>query len=335
MQGLPADGGTDRRQLAPLISGRGKRQLAVVLVAQCQQIGHRAALNVDLGDGIVLLQRHIGRARVVSDGDVLRLHVLGDAGAGTIDADALRAQLVFFAIEALEIHGANIPVAQLLPFLRIARHRHDAHGTFRIDKTLAVAARLAFVGGQHVAAVGSERDHVGQRADLHGFDQLAVGVVERDVARIGLRIALDGDGDHTVTHGHAVRRAERRGVDRCDFSRTRRISHVENVDRRGLRVHQEQTFGRGIERDDFRRARLASVVSRQRRQLDAAFVLMALAATPVPIAPLPILPTPVMSTMIASACRCGTIEEGNRDGRGHAGTRRSGHESSGFGRDVV
>ena len=98
-------------QIGPFIGGRGVRRLAVILVAQRQQAVHRGALDVDLGDGIVLLQRHVGRARVFGDGDVFGLEILRGARAGAVDANALRAQLGFLAVELLERNRAHIAVA--------------------------------------------------------------------------------------------------------------------------------------------------------------------------------------------------------------------------------
>jgi hypothetical protein len=71
------------------------------------------ARDVNDGNGIVLLQRDPGRLAVFADGDVFRLEVLRRRGLGAKDADALRAQRRFLAIEAAEVGGGDAWVMML------------------------------------------------------------------------------------------------------------------------------------------------------------------------------------------------------------------------------
>src|SRR5690606_5305072 len=66
---------------------------AQILLTQGQDVGDRGAGDVHFGQGIVFLQGHPGSAAVIGDGDVFRLQVLGDAGAGAVEAHAFGLQV--------------------------------------------------------------------------------------------------------------------------------------------------------------------------------------------------------------------------------------------------
>jgi hypothetical protein len=160
----------------------------------------------------------------------------------------------------------------------------DADRAFRVAGAgNAVAAWLAFIRDQHLAAVRREHQHVGQRADLHAVDQLEVGgVVERHGARIGLDRRFDGKGDQAVVHGDAVDGlAEARDADRAQQLGCSRCAQVQHIDRAIGAVDDEQALAGRIVGSDLGRADGAAVVAAdffQRQRGGCRFVVMVAAA---------------------------------------------------------
>jgi hypothetical protein len=128
-------------------------------------------------------------------------------------------------------------------------------------------ARLRWRPG--ASCVGCEHQHVRQRAHLNRTQEVAVRVVERDQARIGLVFGLDRDGDDAVGHRDAVRTSGRRAVhhadvDRADLGGILGVGNVENVDGLGFGIGDEQPLRLWIVRDDLgRRFTQAGIERRQ------------------------------------------------------------------------
>ncbi len=112
----------------------------MVLVTECCELCNHGSLDVDDGNSIVLLECHIGCLRIVTDGNVLRFHVLRDSGARPEDADSRGKRA---GIERPKIHGAHIVLLQLRD---VTFHLDDAHRAFGIDGIGVVG--FPFVGDQ-------------------------------------------------------------------------------------------------------------------------------------------------------------------------------------------
>ena len=132
----------------------------------------RAESDVDDRQRVVLLQRDPGGAAVGRDGDVLRLEVLGDrrpaVGGVASSAPVMRTPCRSSASRSALKRRKSADRATACS--GAAADVDHADRTFGIDRV--VVARFAFVGREHVAAVGRERDHVGQRADADDGDRL-------------------------------------------------------------------------------------------------------------------------------------------------------------------
>jgi hypothetical protein len=132
----------------------GKRMM---LEAERHDLLHGGGGDVDDGKGVVLLQRHPGRLLVIVDGDEFRLQVLRHARVRPEDPHAGGTQALGLAVECDE--------ACLGDDRRIdVRDVDDAHRALGVLQV--VAAWLALVRHQHVAAGLRERQHVGQCAHL-------------------------------------------------------------------------------------------------------------------------------------------------------------------------
>ena len=188
----------------PFERRRDSGTTGIVLVAQRQQVEDAAALDVDLRDRIVLLQRHPRQARVVGHRDVLGLEVLGCRSARSVDADAAGTQGCFLSVVAREIHGTHGRGAMPASTLPL-RQPDDADRSFRIHLSRAVGAGFALVGHQQMAPVRREGDHVRQRSHGHGPEQCSIGTIETDLAGRGLDGVLDGHRDEAAMGRHAVR----------------------------------------------------------------------------------------------------------------------------------
>ena len=143
----------------------------MVFESEADDSARRGRADVDDRHRVVLLQRDPGGAAIGGDGDVLRLDVLGERrpAVGGVrvrrgDADALPLELLALDVEAEEVGRESDRV------LRSLADVDHADRAFGIDRV--VVARLAFVGREHVAAIGRECDHVGQCADANGGDRL-------------------------------------------------------------------------------------------------------------------------------------------------------------------
>ena len=127
---------------------------AVVLKAGGVHAVKGLGFDVQHGDGIVLLEGHIGLA--AGDGDVLRLQV-HRGGAALLQDNAGLGQLVPLAVKGGEVHHGA-----LLGF-----HIHHSDGALGVSDVFPVALPgLALVRGQHHAVPG-EGDHVGLGAGFH------------------------------------------------------------------------------------------------------------------------------------------------------------------------
>jgi hypothetical protein len=196
----------------------------------------------------------------VAHRDVLGLEVRGGIGPRSEHAHA--------GVE----RGADIGVERDL-------RGHGGGGTSREvddgDRAVGVddivGAGLALVRDEELPAVGGEGDHVRERADLDQAEEGAVGGEEHDGARVLLGVGLDRHGDEPVVDGHAVGDgAPRRHVDAVDVFGGRGIGQVEDVERGGGGVRDEQARAIGVECSDFGTAFIEGVIrpSTNRHELD-------------------------------------------------------------------
>ena len=219
---------------------------AGILVAERDERDRPARDQIHDGQRVVLLERNPGRGGVGRNGDVLRLEILGDGRVGTVDADG-RVQV--HAVEGGEARGGHGALRQVLDAIG---EIDDADGAFRV--LVVSLVRLALVGDDHLAAVGSEGEHVGQRADLDGGQRIAVGVEEDGLAVGGLFVGLDCGSEHTIVNVYAVGRdTPGRDVDGAHERGGGRVAQVEHVYAACCHVDDERALRAGVEGDDLGR----------------------------------------------------------------------------------
>jgi hypothetical protein len=210
---------------------------AVVFEAEAMDGGKFTGLDVEHGDGVVLLQRHPGGLGILGNRDVLGLEVLRHACVRTEHTDArIQCRVV---VEFLEIGRAHVGLSELS---NVARQIDDADRALRIDPV--VVARLALVGHQHPLSVRREGHHVRQRTDLDGREDISVGIEEHRLARIRFGIRLDRGDDQPLVDSHAVddpaeddAEQELRGGGGAD---------VEHINVSALGIDDEQTLRLGV-----------------------------------------------------------------------------------------
>src|SRR5690606_16045424 len=173
--------------------------LGPILVTEREDVGDRGGLDVNHRNGIGLLKRGIGGAVVGRDLDPFGLEILRGRGARAEDAYAGGAQLVLAAVERRKAGSADIVLADVRG---AGRKIDDADRALGVDRI--VLAWLALVDHQHPASVGREGQRVGQGADFHHREAVAVGVVKRDRAVVGGVLGLNGDRDYAIADRDAV-----------------------------------------------------------------------------------------------------------------------------------
>ncbi len=129
----------------------------MVLVTQRQYVNNGGAGNVDLGQGVVLLQADPSGAAIGGDSNVFGLQVLRDAGIRAENTYASASQRSGLTIECRKISGFYLGQA-------IAVQAQDAHRAFRIYAVIVVW--FAFVGDQYMQAVWSKGQHIRLCANL-------------------------------------------------------------------------------------------------------------------------------------------------------------------------
>ena len=237
----------------------------MILQAERNDLLDAGRSDVDDRQGVVFLERGPGGPAVGRDGDVFGLDVLRERGpaVGRVDIrsrnpHALPFKQVTLAVEAEEVGRKGDGM------IRVLADVDHADRTFGVDGI--VVARLAFIGGEDVATVGSERHHVGQRADANDGDRLVVrrgvwtlrrGTEQHDVAGIRLAWSDDRHRHQAVTRGDARRIAEERYVQPAQFlARLRVEPHHTPL---GAVAHQK-LLGVVVVDDDLRPLESAGVV---------------------------------------------------------------------------
>ena len=228
----------------PVAGVEAVSRLRVVLGPERHDALHPRVVDVDDGEGVVLLERDEGLAP--RHRDELRLQVLRHRGARPEEPDPRLHQGLPASVEAAEVGGAH-------PRARTAvGDVDDAHGSLGVHRGdtvhLLVGARLALVRHEDAVAVGGEGDHVGEGAHGGGAEEPVVaGGVEGHQPGIGLDLRLHRHREDPTRHVHAVRRAaEGADVDRVDAVRTRGVAEVEHVHRDLERVHHERPARPGV-----------------------------------------------------------------------------------------
>ena len=221
----------------------------MILEAECANGGDAVGGEVYLGDGVVLLQGHVGLAAVRRHGDVLGLQVLRHRGVGAEDAHGRRQLAVARAadVEVREADGRHAGAADA------AGEVHDGHAALGIDAVpLVVGVGLALVRDDDPGAIRREGDHVRQRADVsEALLGAGGGVEEVDAARLlGVAAVLDGDGDDAVLDRDAVRNAKAGEAGQAGDVGTG--GGVEHIDARLCTVHHIHLLRGRVVRDDLR-----------------------------------------------------------------------------------
>ncbi len=189
-----------------------------------------AGLDVEHGDGVVLLQRYPSGFRVLGHGDVFGLDILSHRGARSKDAHR---RVQFGVVELREGGRADVVLGQPA---NIPGQIDNTDRTFGVDGVVIV--RLALVGDQYALTIRREGHHVGQRADLDGCEDFAIGIEENRFAWIGFGVRFHSGDDQSLVNIHAV-------DDTADVHAEQQrggggFARVEHVDLAALRVDHEQ-----------------------------------------------------------------------------------------------
>ncbi len=214
---------------------------APVLEGEPEHAAELAAGQVDLCDGVVLLQGAVRGARVAREGDVPRLDVLGQVPCvGPEGAERLPVDDVV-DVEVAEADFGHLEAGRV----------DEVDGAYRVVQV--VVGRLTLVGHHCGAAVGGEEQRVREEADLDVRDDLqGLRVQEHRPAPAALSVfGGDGHPDQAVLGADAVDPGPE--VVQLDLLLQLGVGGVGDVYRvqRALRpVGDEQPFGGGVVGDD-------------------------------------------------------------------------------------
>ncbi len=117
--------------------------------------------DIKNGDGIVFLQRDPGPFGILGNGNIFRLQVLGDRGAGAKDPDPCRLELIGPTVKGTKSCCCDSGDCNTRGNI------DDAHRAFRINSVGII--RLTLVGYQHLCPIRRKGEHVRQGSHCNAF----------------------------------------------------------------------------------------------------------------------------------------------------------------------
>ena len=203
----------------------------MILETKAPDIDHVCRHDVDDHHGVVLLAGDEQLAVVTTEGDILRLEVLGDVGLRTEDADALIEVALHDAGEAhLRRHGVHHTIGEV----------HDGGTSFGVNEV--IAAWLALVGHSEQSLVVAHCQRVGEESSRHAVEEVSVGVEEANLTGHTGFVVLHSHCHSVTHHSHAVGLAAVEGDVEQELEGIG-VGHAQGTDLTVVGVDEEQTLG--------------------------------------------------------------------------------------------